>query len=234
MVVEALVREFLATTAQEVDEPIVEYIVQLLTSTEQDEESQAAECICALCPCTDVNGAFTLVHEARRLIELDEIAHQDEIPVVYTQRNDEQEDNNNAILYQLHEIAPQLTLRSIETIFNEMFSGNVARAAEYLVSHYCTDDSKYLSLSLEQATDVRDKIISKWSDEEIRVPCDGKPKPCKIKLRPEKKQGLVRYYKDKIVTTKGIKYVEEKKVEYDSGAHGRVKTKGKRGKWIQV
>ena len=40
----------------------------------------------------------------------------------------------------------------------------------------------------------------------------------------------MRYLESKVVTTKGQKFVEEKKPTYDGGSRGRVKTKGKRGK----
>lgn len=40
----------------------------------------------------------------------------------------------------------------------------------------------------------------------------------------------IRYHDNNIVTTKGEKYVLEKKEEWDGGSRGKVKTKGKRGK----
>ncbi|OQR99752.1 hypothetical protein ACHHYP_20186 [Achlya hypogyna] len=222
-----------------VDDAIVDYVTQMLQDTDV-ELQQAAECICALCPSASCDTALEMATEAKDIVAqwpADDINTVGIAPVpsptVWGRRVVTNENNDLEMLQRLKELAPQLSLRAVETVYCEMFARNLDRAAEYLVTHYGDgDEEKYLSLATVQATDVRDKILTKYSDEEIRGPVDPKAKPAKVKvkIKPEPKQGLVRYLESKVVTTNGQKYVEEKQEVYDGGSRGRVKTKGKRGK----
>ncbi|KDO27750.1 hypothetical protein SPRG_22199 [Saprolegnia parasitica CBS 223.65] len=237
----ALVRSFLEASHRrsnqgddDVDDAIVVYVAQVVA--DQDVEAQqAAECICALSPCADADDALAMVLDGRAITRA--LAHESNQPArfhaaVAPSKTVTSENNELETLQWLKELAPQLSLRSIETIYLQECRGDAARTAEYLVTHYGADETKYLSLSTLQATDLRDKILTKYSDEEIKAPVDPKAKPAKVKVKvkPPPKEGLVRYLEGKVVTTKGHKFVEEKKPTYDGGSRGRVKTKGKRGK----
>ncbi|KAF0687908.1 Aste57867_20400 [Aphanomyces stellatus] len=215
--------------AHEVDDAIVEYITQLMETADVDDQ-QVAECIASFCPQIEECSALSMVQLARACAQEED---KDDGPT--PQPTDNARPSKSSMeemvhLQDLMELAPHLSLECIDSIYHDMFLGDVARAAAYIVTHYCEGDM-YTPVQVDPT--IRRVITSKYGEQVVEAPpspSNQAKKPTKVKCRPTPKEGLVRYYDGKVVTTKGVKFVEEKKEEYDGGSRGRVKTKGKRGK----
>ena len=155
----ALVRSYLEASHRrsnqgddDVDDAIVVYVAQVVADPDV-EAQQAAECICALCPCADSDDALAMVLDGRAITraladDSNQPAHLTIAPP--TSKKPTAENNELETLQWLKELAPQLSLRSIETIYLQECRGDAGRTAEYLVTHYGADETKYLSLSTLQ------------------------------------------------------------------------------------
>ncbi|ETW08803.1 hypothetical protein, variant [Aphanomyces invadans] len=215
----------------DVDEAIVEYVLQLMDTQEVDPQ-QVVECIVSFFPDIDdtvAREAVYLIREStQRTPEDSSASHPSQKDANPRPKPSSSSAEEMTHLNDLMELAPHLSLECIECILKDMFAGDIVRAAGYIVTHHCLND---LDPRQQLNAHIRQAISVKFADQEVKVPRSPSQKPVKVKVRAASSQ-QVRYLDSKVVTTTGKKFVEEKKEVYDGGSRGRVKTKGKRGRWI--
>ncbi|RHY33698.1 hypothetical protein DYB32_004171 [Aphanomyces invadans] len=142
-------------------------------------------------------------------------------------------------LMDTQEVDPQQVVECIVSFFPDI-DDTVAREAVYLIreSTQRTPEDSSASHPSQKDANPRPKPSSSSAEEMTHLNDLMELAPhlslecIECILKDMFAGDIVRYLDSKVVTTTGKKFVEEKKEVYDGGSRGRVKTKGKRGRWI--
>ena len=120
------------------------------------------------------------------------------------------------------------------TALSQGRAADIQNSLQYIVS----EQRRKKSVVSEEEALERAKLVKNFGDEEVLPKYDEKGKETKpissrspiLFVANPKKESKIRYRDGQVVSKSGGKYIIEKvEEEYDSGARGRVKGKGKRG-----